>query len=116
MEIDSPRLFPIETIDDLPELAPQDLAARKILAIIDRAEGRDFTNLALQEQYGRDDCLSWAQQLDAGVTTKAIASAFGQLDRLDDSEQHRPGNHTRRLRQLVHRPHQELIRSVRAGA
>jgi len=87
LAVDSPRLFPTETIDDLPVLAAEDLAARKILAIIDRAEGRDFTDLdALQHQYGRGNCIKWAQQLDAGLTTPAIAHAFGQIDRLDDNE------------------------------
>lgn len=87
LAVDSPPLFPIETIDHLPVLAPQDLAARKILATIDRAEGRDFTDLhALVHQFGRDDCIRWAQQLDAGLTTTAIADTFDQLERLDNSE------------------------------
>lgn len=45
LAVDSPLLFPIEHLDGRPTLAPQDLAARKILAILDRAEGRDFTDL-----------------------------------------------------------------------
>lgn len=45
LAVDSPLLFPIEHLDGRPTLAPQDLAARKILAILDRAEGHDFTDL-----------------------------------------------------------------------
>jgi hypothetical protein len=87
LAVDSPPLFPIENIDRLPVLAPQDLAARKILATLDRAEARDFTDLfALVERFGRDDCISWARQLDTGLTTTAIADALDQLDRLDDDE------------------------------
>ena len=64
-----------------------DLAARKVLAILDRAEGRDYTDLcALVKRFGRKACVDWALQLDAGLTTTAIADAFGGLDRLADAE------------------------------
>ena len=87
LAVDSPPLFPIETIDGLPVLAPQDLAARKVLAILDRAEGRDYTDLcALVKRFSRKACVDWALQLDAGLTTTAIADAFGGLDRLADAE------------------------------
>jgi len=87
LAVDSPPLFPTVAIDDIPTLATQDLAARKVLAIIDRAEGRDFTDLhVLQLRYGRDDCISWAQELDAGLGAAAIGEAFKQLDRLEDNE------------------------------
>lgn len=87
LAVDSPPLFPIEIVDGLPLLAAQDLAARKILAIIDRAEGRDFTDLdALQKQYGQHSCIGWAQQLDRALTTSVIADAFGKISRLDDAE------------------------------
>lgn len=59
LAVDSPPLFPIEFVNGLPLLAAQDLAARKIRAIIDRAKGRDFTDLdALQKQYGQTDCIT----------------------------------------------------------
>ena len=63
------------------------LAARKILAILDRAEGRDFTDLhTLSQRHQRDGIIAWAQQLDAGLTASAITHSFSHLDRLDDSE------------------------------
>ena len=87
LAVDSPPLFPIHTIDGLPVLAPQDLAARKILAILDRAEGRDFTDLhTLSRRFQRDEIVAWAQQLDAGLTTGAIADSFAHLHRLDNNE------------------------------
>ena len=87
LAVDSPPLFPTESVGGIPVLAPQDLAARKVLAIIDRAEGRDFTDLhILVDQFGRTDCIQWAQQLDSGVTPTAIADAFDQLGRLNDNE------------------------------
>ncbi len=85
--MDSPPLFPIEVVDGLPLLAARDLAARKVLAIIDRAEGRDFTDLdALQQRYGQDNCINWAQQLDSGLATAAIADAFTKITRITDTE------------------------------
>jgi hypothetical protein len=87
LAVDSPPLFPIEAVDGLAVLSGQDLAARKVLALLDRAEGRDFTDLrALADRYSKDDCIRWAQQLDAGVRPADIATAFTRLDRLLDSD------------------------------
>lgn len=87
LAVDSPPMFPIEAVDGLPVLSRQDLAARKVLAILDRAEGRDFTDLkALAEQFSKDDCIRWAQDLEAGVRTTDIALAFTKLERLADTE------------------------------
>jgi hypothetical protein len=87
LAVDSPPLFPVISVDGVPVLAAQDLAARKVLAIIDRAEGRDFSDLlALANRFPRADCISWAKQLDAGLTAAAVADGFDQLGRLRDHE------------------------------
>lgn len=87
LAVDSPPLFPIEIVSDLPVLGGQDLAARKVLAILDRAEGRDFTDLrTLAVRYSPADCIRWAQELDSGVRAVEIAHAFENLRRLDDAE------------------------------
>lgn len=99
LAVDSPRLFPTTTHAGIPMLDLRDLAARKILAILDRAEGRDFTDLeALQHRYDRTDIVRWVQQLDTGVSAAAIADAFGQIRRLDDTEL--PTTHAQQTRQL----------------
>jgi hypothetical protein len=83
LAVDSPPLFPLEVVDGLPVLSGPDLAARKVLAILDRAEGRDFTNLrALADRYSQAECIRWAQELDAGVRATEIANAFTKLTRL----------------------------------
>ena len=77
----------LEVIDGLPVLAGQDLAGRKVLAILDRAEGRDFTDLrALTDRYSQAECIQWAQELDDGVRLVAIADAFTKLGRLRDTD------------------------------
>ena len=87
LAVDSPPLFPIEVVDGLPVLSAQDLAARKVLAILDRAEGRDFTDLrAIADRYSQEACIRWAQELDAGVRASDVASAFTKLTRLGDDE------------------------------
>lgn len=85
--VDSPPLFPLEEVNGLPVLSGPDLAARKVLAILDRAEGRDFTDLrALADRYSQAECIRWAQELDAGVRATDIASAFTKLERLYDAD------------------------------
>ena len=87
LAVDSPPLFPLQQVDGIPTLTAEDLAARKILAILDRTEGRDFTDLwTLSTRLGRPQCLGWAQQLDVGVTEHDVADAFARLDRLGDDE------------------------------
>lgn len=87
LAVDSPPLFPLEVVGDLPVLSGQDLAGRKVLAILDRAEGRDFTDLkALAERYSQAECIRWAKELDDGIRTADIASAFTKLQRLRDAE------------------------------
>lgn len=87
LAVDSPRLFPTTTIDGIPLLDPRDLAARKILAILDRAEGRDFTDLeALKRDHPTASIIDWARQLDPGLSPADISRAFEQLHRLDDNE------------------------------
>lgn len=87
LAVDAPPLFPLEVIDGLPVLSGPDLAARKVLATLDRAEGRDFTDLrALAERYSQAECIRWAHDLDAGVRTSDIAGAFTKLTRLGDAD------------------------------
>ncbi len=87
LAVDSPPLFPLQSPSGIPSLSAEDLAARKILATLDRAEGRDFTDLwALSVTFGRDECIGWARQLDAGIDEGDIADAFTRLERIDDDD------------------------------
>jgi hypothetical protein len=87
LAVDVPPLRDLEHVDGLPVLSALDLAARKILAILDRSEARDYSDLwALTALLGRSACIHAAQQLDGGVTAPMVATALGRLDRLDDVE------------------------------
>jgi hypothetical protein len=104
LAVDSPPLFPLEAVLDLPVLAGPDLAARKVLTVVDRAEGRDFTDLrALAGLYSQAECIEWAQQLDDGLRPADIARAFRTLDRLDEDDLPCPADEIDELREWYRR-------------
>lgn len=112
LAVDSPPLFPLEVVDDLPVLAGQDLAARKVLAILDRVEGRDFTDLrALSERYSQAEIVMWARALDDGVSTSDIAHAFARIERLGDDELPHPPDDVPRLRKWYARWSGDLLKT-----
>lgn len=87
LAIDSPPMFPLEYVDGIPTLGTRDLAARKVLALVDRAEGRDFTDLwHLSHELGRHDFVRLAGDLDAGVDAEQVVRAIRHLERLTDDE------------------------------
>lgn len=85
LAVDSPLLEPPTAIDGIPVLTPLDLAARKVLAIVDRLEARDYTDLhALAHLIGQQTCIDSALTMDAGLSVSAIAEAFERIDRIAD--------------------------------
>ena len=85
LAVDSPPLAPPEAIDGLPVLTSLDLAGRKVLAIIDRLEARDYTDLhALAGIVGRHTCIEVAMSMDAGLRTSHIADAFERVATISD--------------------------------
>jgi hypothetical protein len=85
LAVDSPLLEPAREIDGIPVLAPVDLAARKVLAIVDRLEARDYTDLsALAHLVGQQTCIDSALSMDTGLNVRAIAEAFERVDRIPD--------------------------------
>jgi hypothetical protein len=76
-------------------LTPLDLAARKVLAIVDRLEARDYTDLyALAHLVGQQICIDSALAMDAGLGVSAIAEAFERVRRIpDDRFQDRATDH-----------------------
>lgn len=70
-----------------PTLSTRDLAARKALALFDRAEPRDFADVyALADRYGRDALLEWAAGGDLGFDRQVFAEMLTTLDRLADAD------------------------------
>jgi hypothetical protein len=70
-----------------PTLDPDDLAGRKVIALFDRAEARDFADVrALVGRYGTDRLLDLAAGVDAGFDVAVFADMLDSLSRFADAE------------------------------
>jgi hypothetical protein len=84
---DSPPGEPIESTELGPTLSSRDLAARKTLALFDRAAPRDFADVYdLAHRYGRDRLLNWAAADDSGFDKQIFADMLASIDRLTDDD------------------------------
>jgi hypothetical protein len=70
-----------------PTFDPLEHAARKALAVFDRAEARDFVDLfRLSQLFGCYDILSLAAQLDLGFDLLVFEQALRSIDRFKDAD------------------------------
>lgn len=85
--LDSPPDLP-PTMSVLgPTFAPEELAARKLLALFDRAMPRDFVDVFhLVRRWDRNDLMSLARTIDAGFDVAAFVTALRQVDRYRDED------------------------------
>src|SRR6185312_13653876 len=81
-----PHLPPSQSIAG-PTFGLEELAGRKLLALFDRAEARDFADVyILVQRYGTDTLLSRAAQVDPGLDPTILADMIGSLARFDDPD------------------------------
>jgi hypothetical protein len=70
-----------------PTLDPDELAARKVVALFDRAEARDFSDVyELAARYGTGRLLELAAAEDAGFDIGVLATMLDSLSRFTDQE------------------------------
>ena len=70
-----------------PTFDPQELAGRKLAALFDRAEVRDFADVfVLAKRFGRQVLLDRAAEIDRGFDTGVLAVMMRTLDRFADAE------------------------------
>lgn len=70
-----------------PTFEPEELAGRKLVALFDRAEARDFTDVyILAQRYGKEKLLRRAKEIDQGFDKKILAEMFQILNRFSDDE------------------------------
>jgi len=70
-----------------PTFAPEELAGRKLVALFDRAEARDFADVfVLVKRFGRQVLLDRAGEIDRGFDTGVLAVMMRTLDRFMDEE------------------------------
>ena len=87
LALDSPPNLPPEDSIAGPTFGLEELAGRKLLALFDRAEARDFADVfVLAQRYDISLILERATQLDAGFDKHVLATMLGSLARFDDSE------------------------------
>ena len=73
------------TMDVGPVLDLEDLAGWKVVALVSRAEPRDYVDTAAALQhYTADQLISFAERLDPGLRSQDFADAGRQLDRITD--------------------------------
>ena len=90
--LDSAARLPIIRSPIGPTLAPLELAGRKLLALFDRAQPRDFIDVhELVRRFGADRVLASAEDIDPGFQIEHLVvalrriNAFGPADlRCDD--------------------------------
>lgn len=81
------RLLPTEPSPVGPTLSLEELAANKLLALVSRAEARDFVDLAaLAPVYGLEHLCRLAADKDDGFDRTVLAEMLGRVDRLPDDE------------------------------
>jgi hypothetical protein len=74
-----------ELVSGLPVLTTLDLGGRKVLAIIDRLEARDYADLrSVAGILGRQTCIEVALSMDAGLRRNDIADAFDRVTAIAD--------------------------------
>jgi hypothetical protein len=82
-----------------PTLDPDDLAARKVIALFDRAEARDFADVyTLATRYGPARLLELAAAADAGFDVDVFADMLESLARFADEEIPAPGGDVTAIR------------------
>ena len=70
-----------------PSFDPEELAGRKLIALFDRAEARDFSDVrALVDRYGKALLMDRAAEVDPGFDRGVLAQMFGALNRIADGK------------------------------
>lgn len=87
LALDSPPQLPATASLIGPTFAPKELAGRKVVALFDRAEARDFADvLELSQHFSKDDLLEQAARLDPGFDHTMFAQMLRSLNRFRDED------------------------------
>jgi hypothetical protein len=70
-----------------PTYGIEELAGRKVLALFDRAEARDFADVyTLAQRFGKEELLAYAAEVDPGFNRAVFADMLGSLRRFRDTD------------------------------
>lgn len=110
LAVDSPPLGAPTITAVGPTYPPQELAARKLLALFDRAEARDFVDVhTLSQRFDLEELLGLAGDLDEGFTPALLAQMLASHRRFTDDELVALGGDPSRLRAWIDEWRVQLI-------
>ena len=99
LAVDSPPNSPPSASSVGPTFGLEELAGRKVIALFDRAEARDFADVyVLALRYDPELLLQRAAEIDGGFDRGVFATMLGSLDRFTDSDIPVPPNSVTELR------------------
>lgn len=108
------RLLPVEHSEFGPTLAGEELAIDKVLAIFDRAEPRDFADLAaVVGRWGLEHLLLRAKEKDGGFDARYFAERLERVTGFSDEEFRVPPEQAAHVRSSVDR-WKEQVRRMRS--
>ena len=80
--LDAPPISPVFTSEFGPTFALDELGARKLLALFDRAEARDFVDIfQLRTRFSKSKLVSLAHLLDDGFNLTVLAKMMRSISR-----------------------------------
>jgi hypothetical protein len=87
LAIDVAPRFPIAQTPIGPVFSPLELAGRKLLALFDRAEARDFVDVyVLSKKFGNQKVFDAATQIEVSLNKQVLARMMNALQRFSDDE------------------------------
>ena len=87
LAIDVAPRFPVSQTLVGPVFSPLELAGRKLLALFDRAEARDFVDVyVLSKKFGKQKVFDAANQIEVSLNKQILARMMNALDRFSDDE------------------------------
>lgn len=87
LAIDVAPRFPVAQTQVGPVFSPLELAGRKLLALFDRAEARDFVDVyVLSKKFGNQKVFDAATQIEVSLNKEVLARMMNALDRFSDDE------------------------------
>jgi len=87
LAVDAPPQSPPASSVVGPTFQPEELAGRKVIALFDRAEARDFTDVrSLANHYGKALLLLRAAEVDTGFSIEVFREMLATLSRFADEE------------------------------
>ena len=87
LAVDSPPGSPGVITIAGPAFSRRELAGRKVIALFDRAEARDFVDVyLLSEHFSKDVLLTQAAEIDAGFSVEVFVDMLAALSRFTDAD------------------------------